>query len=68
MIRFFCMCGAELFFDNNQCGACGNQLGFDPQCQQFRSLQERANGSWHSVTSEEVFTLCTCGMILAATG
>jgi hypothetical protein len=59
MIRFFCKCGAELFFDNNQCGACGSQLGFDPQCQQFHGLQERVNGDWHSVTSEEVFTLCS---------
>ena len=29
MKRFYCDCGAEIFFENQHCGKCGRTLGFD---------------------------------------
>lgn len=39
MIRFHCACGAEIFFENTCCTACGRSLGFDPQSQRLLTLQ-----------------------------
>lgn len=35
MKRFFCRCGAEVFFENHQCLQCQTAVGFDPQRMQM---------------------------------
>ena len=30
MKKFYCQCGQPVFFDSEQCLACGARLGFDP--------------------------------------
>ena len=31
MKRFYCLCGAQLFFENQHCLKCGRDVGFDPE-------------------------------------
>ena len=38
MKRFYCDCGARVFFDNDRCFACGLDLGFDPERLSMLSL------------------------------
>jgi hypothetical protein len=38
MRRFFCQCGQAIYFENQQCGACGRQLAFDADALQMRVL------------------------------
>lgn len=40
MRRFYCGCGQEIYFDNLFCGACGSQLGFEPDSQTLLSLEQ----------------------------
>lgn len=58
MIRFYCRCGAEVFFDNVECEACGSSLGFDPQQQRLHALESDSKGGAVSVTTGENFLRC----------
>jgi hypothetical protein len=59
MKRFFCECGQEVYFENTYCGACGGQLGFDPQLQDLVILQSRDN-TWQAQTAKGVQLYRSC--------
>lgn len=48
MKRFYCHCGAEVFFENVYCGACNARLGFDSVDLQLYSLYSTGNFTWQS--------------------
>lgn len=39
MIRFFCPCGAELFFESEFCGACKSPVAYNPEAMRFEIVQ-----------------------------
>lgn len=72
MIRFYCRCGAEVFFDNSHCGACGTMLGFEPASQALLSLQAQDGKVWRSASTGLRYKLCDlrqslgCNWLLSA--
>lgn len=38
MRTYSCSCGNVIYFDNHQCLACGNELGFCPKCRQLTAI------------------------------
>jgi hypothetical protein len=38
MIRFYCSCGAEVFFDSRTCEVCKSQLAFNPSSLKFERI------------------------------
>ncbi len=44
MKRFYCECGSQVFFENNNCLNCGARLGFDPQSMEIRSVHPLGDG------------------------
>lgn len=59
MIRFFCPCGAELFFESDFCGACKSPVAYDPETMRFAIIQP-TNGAAASAT--ETARLCRNGI------
>lgn len=59
MRRFYCGCGQEIYFDNLFCGACGSQLGFEPDSQTLLSLEQDGD-LWRSSapSSEQSYRFC----------
>lgn len=57
MRKFNCSCGNTVFFENNQCVACGSELGWCPRCLSLRSLAVIAEGQYRC-------TDVNCGAIL----
>jgi hypothetical protein len=52
MRSFHCTCGNQTFFDNSQCVACGNELGFCPSCRELVALLPTATGGFQCGNSE----------------
>lgn len=44
MKRFYCSCGAEIFFDNTICIKCGRPVGVDAEGSEMFTLRRRSNG------------------------
>jgi hypothetical protein len=59
MIRFYCRCGTEIFFENSHCAVCGTVLGFDPKRQNLLALQAHEDNIWFSVTTRRRYRLCS---------
>ncbi len=59
MIRFYCQCGTEIFFENSHCAVCGKVLGFDPKRQNLLALQAHEDNIWFSVTTSRRYRLCS---------
>ena len=47
MIRFYCPCGAEIFFDSRICEACKSPLAFNPRTLKFDRLEKRNKHTDH---------------------
>lgn len=60
MRTFHCGCGARVFCDNTQCVACGAELGFCAECQDFTSLIADADGGYHCQNSGCGVALVKC--------
>lgn len=58
MIRYFCRCGAEIFFDNTDCVVCGSVLGFDSQTQRLLALIPGNEDVWSATETAEKYHLC----------
>lgn len=58
MIRFYCRCGAEVFFENTDCVACGCCLGFEPGQQRLVALLRSNDGRWIAADSATNYRLC----------
>jgi len=50
MKRFFCCCGAPVFFENTLCIDCRRTLGFDPNSLQLVSLEECGNDRFRAAS------------------
>ncbi|MDQ2069938.1 zinc-binding metallopeptidase family protein [Natronospira bacteriovora] len=48
MNTFRCTCGNTLYFENNQCLACGSRLGFLPEHLSQAALEDLGNGRWRA--------------------
>lgn len=46
MKKFYCGCGAQIFFENNQCVSCLSELAWCPVCDSLRSLIKHDNGQY----------------------
>lgn len=46
MKNFFCNCGTQVFFENNQCLSCGSELGWCPGCAAIATIQVNENGRY----------------------
>ena len=42
LIRFYCECGAPVYFDDHQCLSCGSRIGFDPDEMKFRIIADNS--------------------------
>jgi hypothetical protein len=62
VIRFFCDCGTEIFFDNNFCSVCGKTLGFDPERQTLLSFKQITAEDWQ--TEDSIFKLCSLRQVI----
>jgi hypothetical protein len=40
-----CTCGNTIFFDNSQCLACGNEVGYCPACNEMTTLVRQQDGT-----------------------
>jgi len=58
MRTYSCNCGNSLFYDNSQCLACGQQVGYCPQCRRIVTLLPLEGGGYQCGNSE-------CGVLLA---
>lgn len=47
MRTFKCVCDNTIFFENSQCVACGQELGWCPVCQNMTALTPAENGLYH---------------------
>ena len=60
MIRFYCPCGAEIFFDSRICEACKSPLAFNPRTLKFDRLEkERSTLITHPTAATYVKTVST---------
>lgn len=72
MRTFHCSCGHRVFFDNNSCLACGQELGFDPACLTVVSLQGNPSGPLTSANGQawrrcsNFYRYGNCNWLLAA--
>jgi hypothetical protein len=44
--KFYCNCGAKIFFENNQCVSCHSELAWCPSCDTLRSLVRDEAGQY----------------------
>lgn len=58
MIRYFCGCGTEIFFENSHCSVCNTILGFNPNSHSLLTLQAVDGVVWFSVSDGQRFKLC----------
>lgn len=49
MKRFFCDCGAPVYFENIQCLNCGSALGYDPAREDMVTLADWGDGVYHDI-------------------
>ena len=60
MKRFYCECGSQVFFENNNCLNCNARLGFDPLSMEMRALHETSDGVFR-VDGEDGYRFCENG-------
>ena len=60
MKRFYCDCGSQVFFENDNCLNCNARLGFDPQSLEIRAVREVSDGLYQ-VNGGEEFRFCGNG-------
>jgi len=60
MRTYLCQCGQTTYFDNTQCLACGQELGFCPVCRQLVTLLTEADGSLRCGRPECAAPLAKC--------
>ncbi|WP_176085964.1 putative zinc-binding metallopeptidase [Martelella sp. HB161492] len=52
-------CGQTVYFDNQNCVACGHRLGFDPEEMRMHALEGADEGRWKSRSAAgEMFRFC----------
>ena len=57
MQRFHCpSCNNELHFDNAVCMSCGNDVGYQADCDKMLVAH---SGSWSSTTEDDIFSACS---------
>ena len=61
MIKFFCACGAPVFFDSNECKACQRKIAFNPATLRFHPLEQVSNNV-SSIDVEPSWHLCENGV------
>jgi len=49
MKKFRCICGQQLFFENNQCLACGRSVGYSPEAGDLEVLERDGEQRWLSL-------------------
>lgn len=49
MKRFQCICGQQLFFENDQCLACQRRVGYSPDAGDLEILEPRGDNRWASL-------------------
>jgi hypothetical protein len=59
MIRFYCRCGTEIFFENSHCAVCGAVLGFAPERQSLLALQADEDKGWFSALAGQYYRFCS---------
>ncbi|HEX3133952.1 MAG TPA: putative zinc-binding peptidase [Planctomycetota bacterium] len=53
MKLFACQsCGAQLYFENVRCLACGHELGFIPEENILAAIEPNDDGTWHSTAAD----------------
>ncbi|MEH6611740.1 MAG: putative zinc-binding metallopeptidase [Halioglobus sp.] len=60
MKRFYCECGSQVFFENNNCLNCSARLGFDPDSMDMLAVHPGAGGVYHNKNGAE-FRFCGNG-------
>ena len=60
MKRFYCECGSQVFFENNNCLNCGARLGFDPGSMDVLAVHPTADGVFRHNAGGE-FRFCDNG-------
>ena len=66
MIKFFCACGAPVFFDSTECKACQRKVAFNPATLRFNALAQDSNSvvskdgeaSWHLCDNGIHYDVC----------
>ena len=61
MIKFFCACGATVFFDSNECKACQRKIAFNPATLLFQPLEQVSNNI-SCIDVEPSWRLCENGI------
>jgi len=64
MKLFQCICGQQLFFENDQCLACGRKVGYSPDVGNLEILEPTGDARWVSVGPDapgQAFTICENG-------
>ncbi|MBI1194766.1 MAG: hypothetical protein GC138_02820 [Gammaproteobacteria bacterium] len=63
MKRFYCLCGGEVFLENNLCTRCGRELGYAPDRGEMVSLEPVDDHLWRVATADpadgRTVRLCT---------
>jgi len=49
MKQFHCICGQQLFFENNQCLACRRKVGYSPEFGDLEILEPKGENRWLSL-------------------
>ena len=60
MKRFYCDCGSQVFFENDNCLNCNARLGFDSDSLEMRAVREVSRGLYQ-ITSGREFRFCGNG-------
>jgi hypothetical protein len=66
MKLFQCICGQQLFFENDQCLACGRKVGYSPEVGNVEALDPNGDNRWVSVGPDAVgreFRICENGVL-----
>ena len=61
MIKFFCTCGAPVFFDSNECKACQTKIAFNPITLRFHPI-DRVSNKVSSIEGQVSWDLCENGI------
>lgn len=58
MKTFSCSCGNTVYFENNQCLACGRALGFLPASLKISALESSGENSWRALVDGQLYRQC----------
>ena len=66
MKRFQCICGQQLFFENDQCLACGRRVGYSPDAGDLEIIEPHGDNHWLSLgpgAAQKEFSYCENGVL-----